>query len=61
MTKLFTEFDILDYPLDRGKVLIEAAAGSGKTYTLQYIFLRLILERDDLEIGNILVVTFTEA
>ncbi len=57
----FREYDILDYPLDGGRVLIEAAAGSGKTYTLQYLFLRLVLERVDLKAGNILVVTFTEA
>ncbi len=61
MNRHFKEFDILDYPLNQGKVLIEAAAGSGKTYTIQYLFLRLLLERDDLEAGNILVVTFTEA
>ena len=61
MSRVFKEFSILDYPLDQGKVLIEAAAGSGKTYTIQYLFLRLLLERDDLEAGNILVVTFTEA
>ena len=57
----FREYDILDYPLNRGRVLIEAAAGSGKTYTIQYLFLRLVLERADLKAGNILVVTFTEA
>ncbi|MBN2808112.1 MAG: exodeoxyribonuclease V subunit beta [Deltaproteobacteria bacterium] len=57
----FREYDLLDYPLDQGRVLIEAAAGSGKTYTIQYLFLRLILERVDLKVGNILVVTFTEA
>ncbi len=61
MARIFKQFDILDYPLDQGKVLIEAAAGSGKTYTIQYLFLRLLLERDDLNVGNILVVTFTEA
>ena len=63
MTSLtpFREYDILDYPLNRGRVLIEAAAGSGKTYTIQYLFLRLVLERADLKVGNILVVTFTEA
>lgn len=61
MARVFKQFDILDYPLDQGKVLIEAAAGSGKTYTIQYLFLRLLLERDDLNVGNILVVTFTEA
>ncbi|MCD6268511.1 MAG: UvrD-helicase domain-containing protein, partial [Deltaproteobacteria bacterium] len=61
MANSFSKFDILDYPIDSGKVLIEAAAGSGKTYTIQYLFLRLILERNELEAGNILVVTFTEA
>ena len=61
MANSFSKFDILDYPIDSGKVLIEAAAGSGKTYTIQYLFLRLILERSELEAGNILVVTFTEA
>lgn len=61
MAGSFRKYDILDYPLDSGKVLIEAAAGSGKTYTIQYLFLRLILERSELEAGNILVVTFTEA
>ncbi len=63
MTRLipFREYDILDYPLTRGRVLIEAAAGSGKTYTIQYLFLRLVLERADLKAGNILVVTFTQA
>ncbi|MEA3332766.1 MAG: exodeoxyribonuclease V subunit beta [Pseudomonadota bacterium] len=57
----FREYDILDYPLGGGRVLIEAAAGSGKTYTIQYLFLRLVLERTDLRAANILVVTFTEA
>ena len=63
MTSLtpFREYDILDYPLKRGRVLIEAAAGSGKTYTIEYLFLRLVMERADLKVGNILVVTFTEA
>ncbi len=61
MANSFSKFDILDYPIDSGKILIEAAAGSGKTYTIQYLFLRLILERSELEAGNILVVTFTEA
>jgi len=58
---MFCEYDITAYPLDQGRVLIEAAAGSGKTYTIQFIFLRLLLERDDLRPAGILVVTFTEA
>jgi exodeoxyribonuclease V beta subunit len=40
--------------------LIEASAGTGKTYTITTLFLRLILEKG-LKVENILVVTFTEA
>jgi exodeoxyribonuclease V beta subunit len=40
--------------------LIEASAGTGKTYTITTLFLRLLLERG-LSAGEILVVTFTKA
>ncbi|MCK5718498.1 MAG: exodeoxyribonuclease V subunit beta [Thiomargarita sp.] len=40
--------------------LIEASAGTGKTYTITTLFIRLILEKK-LTIDQILVVTFTEA
>lgn len=40
--------------------LIEASAGTGKTYTLTTLFLRLLIERG-LSISEILVVTFTKA
>ena len=43
-----------------GATLIEASAGTGKTYTLTGLFLRLILEKR-LTVDQILVVTFTEA
>ncbi len=46
--------------LDPGVTLIEASAGTGKTFTIAGLFLRLILERD-LSVREILVVTFTEA
>lgn len=52
-------FDLLHTPLS-GTNLIEANAGTGKTYTIEGIFLRLILERH-LSIDQILVVTFTIA
>jgi exodeoxyribonuclease V beta subunit len=42
------------------RVLVEAGAGTGKTYTLAGLFVRLLLERD-LLVENILVVTFTKA
>lgn len=40
--------------------LIEASAGTGKTYTIENLVVRLILERSDMGIENILLVTFTE-
>lgn len=43
-----------------GLRLIEAGAGTGKTWTLAALVLRLLLERR-LEIGQILVVTYTRA
>lgn len=53
-------FDVLETPLLRGTSLLEASAGTGKTYTLAGLFLRLLLE-ENLPAGKILVVTFTEA
>jgi len=44
----------------QGINLIEASAGTGKTYTITTLFIRLILEQH-LPVDNILVVTFTEA
>ena len=43
-----------------GRQLIEASAGTGKTYTITSLFVRLLLERP-LSISNILVVTFSDA
>lgn len=51
--------DPLRLPL-RGHRLIEASAGTGKTYTLVTLYLRLLLEAG-LDVANILVVTFTNA
>ena len=53
------EFDILNSPLD-GRNLIEASAGTGKTFAISRIFLRLLLEKR-IELNKILAVTFTEA
>jgi exodeoxyribonuclease V beta subunit len=46
-------------PLE-GINLIEASAGSGKTYSITELFVRLLLEKD-LSVENILVVTYTVA
>lgn len=43
-----------------GVHLVEASAGTGKTYCIQSIFLRLVLV-EGTHVRNILVVTFTEA
>ena len=53
-------FDLTATPLAMGTTLIEASAGTGKTFTIAGLFLRLILERD-FSVREILVVTFTEA
>jgi exodeoxyribonuclease V beta subunit len=51
--------NLINSPLE-GTNLIEASAGTGKTYTITGLFLRLVLEKN-LTVNEILVVTFTEA
>jgi exodeoxyribonuclease V beta subunit len=53
------EFDLLHAPLE-GTNLIEASAGTGKTYTIAGLYVRLVIEKG-LSASEILVVTFTEA
>jgi len=40
--------------------LIEASAGTGKTYTIENLVVRFLKEKKDIELENILLVTFTE-
>lgn len=40
--------------------LIEASAGTGKTYTIENLVVRLLREEERVELENILIVTFTE-
>jgi len=54
MTK---EFDLINSPLF-GTHLIEASAGTGKTFTIAFLVLRLLVERE-MKIGEILVLTYT--
>ena len=49
-----------DLRIDGGVHLIEASAGTGKTYNIQNIYARLVMETD-FRVSNILVMTFTEA
>lgn len=55
-----TPFDVIAQPLENATFLIEASAGTGKTYNIQHLYLRLIAE-SGLKAEEILVVTFTEA
>ncbi len=55
----YRELDPVNIPLG-GTSLIEAGAGTGKTYTISSLFIRLILEKG-LSVDKILVVTFTKA
>lgn len=40
--------------------LFEASAGTGKTYTIEHLVVRLLVEEKDVQLENILLVTFTE-
>ena len=51
--------DLFAVPL-LGTQAIEASAGTGKTYTITGLYIRLLLEQD-LEVSQILVVTYTKA
>ena len=53
------EIDLIHIPLI-GRNLIEASAGTGKTYTIAGLYTRLIVEKQ-LNVDNILVMTFTNA
>ncbi len=60
---MMKSFDILDRQVEvRGDHFLEASAGTGKTFAIEHIFSRLILEGEDpLTVDQILVVTFTRA
>jgi exodeoxyribonuclease V beta subunit len=53
-------FNHVETGLDPGLMLIEASAGTGKTYALAGLVLRLLLE-EGFSIRQVLVVTFTDA
>lgn len=51
------EFDLAHSPLS-GIHLLEAAAGTGKTYAIAFLVLRLIIE-EEMKMGEILALTYT--
>ncbi len=59
MTASPHDFDVFDCALD-GVQLLEASAGTGKTWTLSGLVVRLVLEQGR-DVRSILVVTFTNA
>lgn len=63
ITPAIANLDLLSFPLS-GSQLIEASAGTGKTYTIAALYLRLVLGHGCTKAllpPDILVVTFTEA
>jgi exodeoxyribonuclease V beta subunit len=55
-------FDVLDRDCDvHQSLLLEASAGTGKTFSIQHLVARLLCERDPLKVNEILLVTFTRA
>ena len=50
----------LDVPIGPGLTLVEASAGTGKTYAITRLVLRLLLEGHVDDLSQVLVVTFTE-
>ena len=57
----YERFQLATAELDEGTVLLEASAGTGKTYALTGILVRMILEGVVKQIEQALVVTFTVA
>ena len=49
-------FDVTTVALEKGTTLIEASAGTGKTYSIAALFLRLVLE-EGAPVQSILAVT----
>ena len=60
MVKKIKSFEPNKYPLTSGTRFIEASAGTGKTFSLAHLVLRLLTEKE-CPIEKILVVSFTEA
>ena len=53
-------FEANSFPLDCGIRLLEASAGTGKTFALAHLVFRLVTE-EGLSLRRLLVVTYTDA
>ncbi len=62
VSEQLADFDANAVPLQNGVVLLEASAGTGKTFALAHLVLRLVTRPGDpLPLERLLVVTFTDA
>src|ERR1035438_10801539 len=55
-----SELDLLQSPLAPGLTVIEASAGTGKTYSISHLVPRLLLEGTLPDLSKLLLVTFTK-
>ena len=60
MSGSYTSFDPFAFPLGGGTRVIEASAGTGKTYGITFLHLRMLVELE-LTVDRVLIVTFTNA
>ena len=60
MNSPLSPFNLADPQLETGRVVIEASAGTGKTYSLTVLVVRHVAERG-LTADQLLMVTFTNA
>ena len=60
MGGLLRNFDLKNTPIPRGLSVIEASAGTGKTWTISHLLPRLLIDGAADNISNVLLVTFTE-
>lgn len=65
MSPAATEEDVASFdalaPLPTGRLVLEASAGTGKTYTIATLAVRFVAEVDGVGAGGLCVVSFTEA
>ena len=55
----FSELALLESPLEPGLTVIEASAGTGKTYSISHLVPRLLLQGVLPDLSKLLLVTFT--
>lgn len=58
--KTSTEFDLIASPIPPGLSVIEASAGTGKTFSIAHLVPRLIHQGAATHLGHILLVTYTK-